>query len=129
MLRQYSCTAMNTDALAFDHTAALESTGGDRELFDEIARIFLEDAPRLKDQIKQAVSRGDAKALRRDAHMLKGSACHFAAPGVVIAAQDLELLGETENLDGAKAALVTLDSALERVLHALRDFLSRPIEY
>jgi HPt (histidine-containing phosphotransfer) domain-containing protein len=121
-------TAMRIDSLAFDDTAALESTGGDRELFDEIARIFLEDAPRLKDKIKQAISRGDAKALRRDAHTLKGSACHFAARGVVTAARHLELLGQTENLDGAEAALITLDSALERVLPALRDFLARPID-
>jgi HPt (histidine-containing phosphotransfer) domain-containing protein len=119
---------MKPDSLAFDHTAALESTGGDRELFDEIARIFLEDAPRLKDQIKRAISQGDAKALRREAHTLKGSAYHFAVPGVVVAAQNLEVMGQTENLDGAELALVTLDSALERVLPTLRDFLSSPIE-
>ena len=67
------------------------------------------------------------KALRREAHTLKGSAYHFAAPGVVIAVHELELLGQTENLDGAEVALVALDCALDRVLPALRDSLSRPI--
>jgi hypothetical protein len=46
----------------------------------------------------------------------------------VIAAHELELLGQTENLDGAEVALVALDCALDRVLLALRDSLSRPID-
>ena len=53
----------NPDVPAFDHTAALESIGGDRGLFDEIARIFIDDAPRMRAQIRDALGRRDAQAL------------------------------------------------------------------
>jgi signal transduction histidine kinase/CheY-like chemotaxis protein/HPt (histidine-containing phosphotransfer) domain-containing protein len=118
-----SCEAPTRHAMgdaAFDETAAIASLGGDRALFDEIARMFLDDAPRLREQIRGTIWRRDAKALRRAAHTLKGAAIHFAAPGIIAAAESLEQMGETEDFTSTDAALSSLDRALDRTLPALK---------
>jgi CheY-like chemotaxis protein/HPt (histidine-containing phosphotransfer) domain-containing protein len=112
----------------FDHGAALESMGGDLGLFGEVARIFLDDAPRLTEQTREAIRQSDAKALSRAAHTLKGAAGHFAAPEVIDAARHLEWLGQSDDLAGAGVAMATLQRALDRVLPALRESLTRTAE-
>ena len=112
------------DAPAVDFTAALESLGGDRELFNEITRIFLDDAPRKREEIKAAINRRDAQAIRRIAHGLKGASTHFVAPRLVAAAERLEFLGKSEDLTGADDAFAVLESALDRVLRDLEESLT-----
>ncbi len=112
---------------AFDQAAALESIGGDRGLYDEIARLFLDDAPRMRAQIRETIHRRDAQALRRAAHSLKGAATHFAAQGVIDAAERLEHLGKSEDFVDADVALAALERAFDRVLPALKESLTHSI--
>ncbi len=112
---------------AFDQTAALESIGGDRALFGEIAQLFVDDAPRMRAQIRETIHRRDAQALRRAAHSLKGAATHFAAHSIVDAAERLEDLGKSGDFVDADVLLAALERAFDRVLPALTESLTHLI--
>jgi len=73
----------------------LARVGGDRELLAEISRLFVDDAPRHLEKIRQAIEARDGESLRRAAHGLKGAAANFDAEGVVAAARTLEEIGRT----------------------------------
>ena len=103
-------------AVLLDLSAALERIGGDEELLREIAGLFLAEYPILLEDIRFAVERGDAEALERGAHSLKGSVANFEARLAFEAALTLEAMGRTRNLDRAPSAL----TELEAVLRALR---------
>src|SRR5207248_10364829 len=62
-----------------DRAAILARVEGDTTLLREVTDLFLEDAPRLLAEIRDAISRKDAKALERAAHALKGSIANFGA--------------------------------------------------
>lgn len=108
-------------ALLFDRSAALERIGGDEELLQEIADLFLEEYPVLIKEIRNAVASRNAESLERSAHSLKGSVANFEARAAMEAAFRLESMGRTHNLDQAGQALLDLEAALEALDPALRD--------
>ena len=75
---------------ALDRSLALSRVGGDVELLQEIAQLFLEDAPNMLAAIDLALRSGDAHALERAAHSLKGSVSNFGAQCAYEAAFSLE---------------------------------------
>ena len=103
-------------AVLLDLSAALDRIGGDEELLREIAGLFLVEYPILLQEIRIALKRGDAEALERGAHSLKGSVSNFGARLAFEAALTLEAMGRTRNLDRAPSAF----TELEAVLRALR---------
>jgi two-component system sensor histidine kinase/response regulator len=103
-------------AVLLDRSAALERIGGDEELLREIAGLFLAEYPTLMQDIRLALESGDAEALERNAHSLKGSVANFEARPAVEAALTLEAMGRTRNLDRAPTALIELEAVL-RALH------------
>jgi CheY-like chemotaxis protein/HPt (histidine-containing phosphotransfer) domain-containing protein len=98
----------------------LARVGGDRELLAEISRLFVDDAPRHLDRIRQALAVRDGEALRRAAHGLKGAAANFDATGVVDAARALEEIGRTAQFDEQDAAWQALAFETERLIASLR---------
>ena len=67
--------------------------------------------------IHTALATGDASALERAAHGLKGSVANFGARAAVDAAFQLEQLGKAGKLDQVPPALAALERALA-CLHA-----------
>ena len=100
--------------------AVLARVGGDRQLLAEITRLFIEDAPRHVDNIARAIDTGNADALRRAAHGLKGAAANFDAQPVVDVARELEDLGRAAEFDRAPAAFERLRAETDRLLATLR---------
>jgi HPt (histidine-containing phosphotransfer) domain-containing protein len=99
----------------------LARVGGDRELLAEISRLFVDDAPRHLEKIRQALTAQDGEALRRAAHGLKGAAANFDAEGVVDAARELEEVGRAGTFDAAAdAAWTTLSLETDRLISVLR---------
>lgn len=98
-----------------DRALALERVGGDVELLQEMAQLFLEEYPSQLEAIRQAVDAGDPKALERAAHSLKGSIGNFGAAEAHQAAFHLELLGRQGTLEAVHEALAQLEKALQRV--------------
>ncbi len=98
----------------------LQRLGGDHELLAEIARLFLDDAPKHLTNITRAIAEGDADGLRRAAHSLKGAASNFEASGVVEAARGLEELGRSGTVAGAEALTRLLHQETDQLISTLQ---------
>jgi len=103
-----------------DQAALLNGVDGNRRLLNQIVRLFLADYPRRIDEIKNAIHRGDANALARAAHALKGSVGNFAAKNAISVLQRLETMGRNQELNAAGEEFVALESELARVSKDLR---------
>jgi HPt (histidine-containing phosphotransfer) domain-containing protein len=103
-----------------DHAALLAGVDGDSRLLCELVRLFLADCPQGLAKIKNAIRCGDAGALGRAAHTLKGSVGNFATRNAFAAAQRLEIMGRDGDLDNAGKAFMTLESELARLTEELR---------
>jgi CheY-like chemotaxis protein/HPt (histidine-containing phosphotransfer) domain-containing protein len=99
---------------AFDFEAALADLGGDRPLLIEVLGMFLDDAPRLVAEARQAIENGDAAAFKILGHTMAGSAGHFAAPEVVAAGRKLEAIGKSGDLATAQDAAREFERAFAR---------------
>jgi two-component system sensor histidine kinase/response regulator len=97
----------------------LARVGGDRQLLAEISRLFVDDAPRHLERIREALEHRDGESLCRAAHGLKGAAANFEAEGVVSAARALEEIGRTAAFEGHEAAWRALTVATERLVTTL----------
>lgn len=91
---------------------ALSRMGGDEELLQEIARVFIDDYPKVLAQVRQAIRAQDPVLLERSAHTLKGSVANFGAPKAVEAALELEQMGRNRQLRTTSEALARLEHAL-----------------
>jgi two-component system sensor histidine kinase/response regulator len=105
---------------AIDQAALFDRVDGNRPLLRKLARLFLADCPRHLAQIKKSLRTGDAEALAKVAHMLKGAVGNFAAQKAVAAAELMELHGRRGELDAAGAAYVTLESELAQLSEELK---------
>lgn len=108
-------------ASAVDLAAALERTGGDRELLAEVAQMCLEDMPEMVGAIRSSLAGGDADAVRKAAHKLKGSLVALAAGPASDAAYAVERLGAEGHLDRAAEALRALEAEIDRLRPALSE--------
>jgi two-component system, sensor histidine kinase and response regulator len=106
-----------------DHAALLAGVDGDRRLLRELIHLFLADCPQGLAKIKDAIRCGDAGALGRAAHTLKGSVGNFARKSAFAAAQRLEIMGRDGNLDNAGEVFRTLESELARLTEELRKLI------
>jgi PAS domain S-box-containing protein len=106
----------------FDREALLAGVDGNRRLLRELVRVFLADCPQRLAEIKAAVRRGDAEALRIEAHTLKGSVGNFTRKQAFATAQRLEIMGRSGELDKAGEASMVLESELARLTKALTKF-------
>jgi len=98
-----------------DRRAALACVGGDLKLLRALVNMFRVEAPRMTEQLRQALRQGDAALVHRLAHTLKGSAGNLGAPGVAYLAGTLEGLGRSGDLTAAPDAFAALEDALARL--------------
>jgi two-component system sensor histidine kinase/response regulator len=102
--------------VSLDHAMVLERLGGDEELLQEVAQLFLEEYPTLMSEMCSAAQGGDAHRLERAAHSLKGSIANFGVEPAVQAALNVENIGRSGDLTNAVNAYEQL-AALMRQLH------------
>lgn len=110
-------------APAIDRDALVALLDGNPDLIVTIVDSFLDDCPNYMDAIREAVETGDAKALEREAHGLKGAAGSLRAKPASKAAQVLEEIGHSGDFSEAETALETLEREIDRLkedLQALR---------
>ena len=75
--------------------------------------MFLEDSPRMMGKVEEAIRTGDAAALARAAHGLKGCVATFGAKLAVEAAFALETAGCNQDLSRAAQDLIRLEIAIQ----------------
>ena len=86
------------DASALDHLVALQGPGGASAMRKRVFETFEKSVSRLLDQSEQAISEGDADALRIASHALKSASANVGAYELSRLARQLEMLarrGET----------------------------------
>ena len=93
---------------------------GDQETLEELARLFLEECPKLMTQIRQSLAESDGIALERSAHSLQGSSASLGAPGISRASQELQKLARSGHWIAARSVFANL----EREIAALYSQLS-----
>ncbi len=107
---------------ARDADLALANAGGDPGLERELAGLFLEEAPRLLDQLSTAVAARDGAVAVRLAHSLKGSAATVGALAVRDRAQRLELSAGAADWAAVDADLPELGKEFEELTALLAEF-------
>lgn len=103
----------------FNREAALARLLGSRQLFDELARMYCEDAPNLLEEMRQGLEIGDAARVRRSAHSVAGCSANFDGLDAVDAAAAAELAAARGDLDSVRSLLARLESEVALLRRAL----------
>jgi CheY-like chemotaxis protein len=109
----------------FEETSFLERTQNDRGLAREIAAIFIEKIPEYLESIRSELSSGNAAALSRAAHRLKGSAGTLSLLALSELAEKIEVSAEAGDLATVEQYMPMLESCLERAATALRELVGK----
>ncbi|MGZ9216839.1 MAG: response regulator [Candidatus Binatia bacterium] len=114
-------TARHARLEAIDIMDALARVEGNRELLDEIAKMFLDEYPRLLEEIRQALSAANCKTLTGAVHTLGSSAGQVGAGHALAIARAIEELGSHNDLASVSPALAELEAELSLVRSALNE--------
>jgi two-component system sensor histidine kinase/response regulator len=96
----------------------LERSGGESVL-PGLINVFLENAPKMLAETRQAMRAGDRKRLGRAAHLLRGSSINFGADRLCGLCEEIEQASKEDSLDTAHTLLEDAEREFERVRHAL----------
>ena len=108
-------TAPTIDRATFD--ALQETTGA--EFARELVDTFLEEAPAMLTDLRDALAAGDADRFRRATHSLKSNSLTFGALALGAMARELELGGLASALERGSQPLDALAQEWARVAAAL----------
>ncbi|MBU2550168.1 MAG: PAS domain S-box protein [Proteobacteria bacterium] len=98
-----------------DRKKLVDLVGGDMGLIKELVVLYLERLPKVTSELREAVGRGDARAVQASAHSLKGMSGNLRAVMVAEAASRLERMADVGNLSNAEAGLDHLEREIERL--------------
>lgn len=107
--------AINREALQRFH----EMMGEDSDALGDLIDGFLTEAPRLLEQIQQALAAGEASVLQRAAHTLKSNAALFGAEALAALCKEVELLAKERALAQVEGMLGQIEQEWRRVQLAL----------
>jgi len=93
------------------------------DFINELIDAFLDDAPNMFDNMKNALDKKDVESFRRNAHSLKSNANTFGAMELGTLAKELEFMARENNLDVGNR-LEVLNEAYDRVAEELKGMLS-----
>ena len=112
-------------APSFAESVALESTGGDRALLEELIGVFLAAMPAWMQELESALARQDAGEVHRVAHTIKGAVDSCGAARAYDAAMVLERMGRAGDLSNARSVFGTLAREIDRVLPQLAGYANQ----
>lgn len=111
-------------AAIFNLEDALARVDDDRAFFLTLAEMFLDQAPHNLADIQAALAAGDAGAVARAAHFLKGAVLQFSSPALYEPLKELEALGRAGSLESAGAVYGRVESGLRQLLGILQALLA-----
>ncbi|MFC1877678.1 response regulator, partial [Thermodesulfobacteriota bacterium] len=97
----------------FDKDALLKAFDNDWDFLKEVLDMFIADYPEMLKNIHDAIQAGDAPALQRTAHALKGMLGNFQVETATKKAYTLEKMGAEENLEQAADICAQLSTELD----------------
>ena len=110
------------DMTAIERIRALPRRGP-QSVLDRVLAEFARSAPKLVNEVKEAVQRGDTEAAWRAAHSLKSSAANLGAQRLSGRAKELEALGRKGAGAEMAAMLPGLDEDLEGARRGLKGLM------
>ncbi|RKX76049.1 MAG: hypothetical protein DRP87_12975 [Spirochaetes bacterium] len=93
--------------------AALNRMDGDRELFEELCRIFLSDYSHYFEEIDKAWKEQNSREIEKLGHKIKGAARNISAVEIAESAQKIEEIGRESRLEEIPLALENLKPVIE----------------
>jgi two-component system, sensor histidine kinase and response regulator len=99
-----------------DLDIALSHVDGDMQLLAELAELFLQDYPRLLEEIRESIPKADFSVLERGAHTLKGRLAFFGIRRIRDLASNLEDMGRTGDQSHSMQALKTIEIEMGKIL-------------
>jgi len=106
----------------FDPRSALGCVNGDADLLKEIVNLFLDDCPRMMNDLREAIVAQDAAGVKRLAHTLKNSLGYFHVQDAYDKAYQLETMGGEAQLSGALEAFERFAADIARLQPQLSAF-------
>ena len=85
------------------------------EFINELIDTFLEDSPKLIEEMESALKTNSVDSFRRAAHSLKSNAATFGASELFTHAKELEMLGKENKINETGDRLKALEEAYESV--------------
>lgn len=110
---------------AFDAADALERVDGDRELLEELLRLFADECTSSLEQMRTVWNARDKNTLIRLAHTMKGSAANVGANCISEAARELEMQVRSGNVEPAFQQIANLEREVARLKPELDAFLKQ----
>ena len=92
-----------------------EITGGEKDFEREITELFLKDTGKHLSGLKRAIDEGNASALEREAHTVKGAGLNMGADKFGELALALEKKGRSGSFEDAQDMLTELEAEFQRV--------------
>jgi HPt (histidine-containing phosphotransfer) domain-containing protein len=108
-----------------DRAFLSELADGDEQFMLELLGDFIVQAEQLKDSAIRAIELGDAEALHRATHALKGSSASVGANDLSAAAKTVDDLARQGLLEEAAQLVAQLWKELEAVCQEVQDWSSR----
>ena len=108
------------DEKTFDELKQMSGTDFINELID----TFLEDSPKLIEEMGSALKADNVDSFRRAAHSLKSNAATFGANELSALAKELEMLGKENKINETGDRLRALEEAYESVRRELNGLKS-----
>jgi two-component system, sensor histidine kinase and response regulator len=107
---------MTTPENALDINVALAHVDGDAEFLSELAAMFVQDYPRLIEELHQGILQSDCAVVERAAHTLKGRLAFFGITRLRDTLLSLESMGRENDLSRAPQLLADTEAAMKSIL-------------
>ena len=114
-----------TNLPTFDKKMIEEAFDRDWEFFREVVELFIDDYPQMVENLKFVITSGDAPALSRYAHSIKGMVRLFKADQPTLIAENLEMKGKAGDLVGVSEMVDRLAESLDHLKNSLLSILSQ----
>ncbi|MDH4264091.1 MAG: response regulator [Deltaproteobacteria bacterium] len=105
--------------VVFDQRILLDRLDGDEELFKEIVRTFLDDAPLQVEKLKQALREENLSQIEKKAHSLKGAAMNIGGNALQATALEVEVAGKKGDLKSTRELIPKFEKEFARLQKAL----------
>ena len=102
----------------------LARVDNDRELLADLISIFKHEFPRLRQDLRGAVDRGDATQAVAVSHALKGMLSNLAATNAAASVARLEVLARAADVDSLRSSLPAFEREVEGLLPEMEAYMA-----
>lgn len=99
---------------------------GDPDIVAEVGGLFIKHSPEKVNAIMQSVEKEDAKGLQLAAHSLKSSSAYIGAMHLSALAKEMEMMGRSNSLAGAKELAQKLKQEFSLAVKAIEMEIDHP---